>query len=192
MADARSGPAKSRWDWVPFRRRPADEPRKSRREELLTAALGMSLGTAATVFPWYVFLHQEDFGPPVMAFGGNTGQASAPGAMDAAPARIGLPMTVENLPKTGLDPFATGTLPIPGIGSPGEIDIAHQSYPMEAPPYRMVHATLGRAMIADDQGLFVVQPGSKLPDSSLVRAIEKRGGEWVLVTTDDRVLKVAP
>ena len=39
-------------------------------------------------------------------------------------------------------------------------------------------------MIEDDAGLWVVQPGSMLPDSSRVAAIEQRDGKWVLVTTD--------
>ena len=46
-------------------------------------------------------------------------------------------------------------------------------------------------MIEDSAGLWVVQPGSTLPDSSRVRSIEQRKGKWVLVTSTDRVLETA-
>ena len=46
--------------------------------------------------------------------------------------------------------------------------------------------------IADDAGLWVVQRGSALPDSSTVARIEERGGKWVIVTSDDRVIEMTP
>ena len=47
-------------------------------------------------------------------------------------------------------------------------------------------------MIEDDAGLWVVQAGSMLPDSSRVAGIEKRNGKWVLVTSTDRVVELTP
>jgi hypothetical protein len=47
-------------------------------------------------------------------------------------------------------------------------------------------------MIADEAGLWVVQRGSVLPDSSRVMTIEQRGGNWVIVTSDDRVIEMTP
>ena len=44
----------------------------------------------------------------------------------------------------------------------------------------------GRAMIEDDTGLFIVQRGSILPDTSRVAAIEERDGRPVLVTDAGR------
>jgi hypothetical protein len=43
-------------------------------------------------------------------------------------------------------------------------------------------------MIEDDAGLWIVQPGSTLPDNSKVASIERRGGKWVLVTSTNRVV----
>jgi hypothetical protein len=51
-----------------------------------------------------------------------------------------------------------------------------------------VHVANGRAMIEDDAGLWIVQPGSTLPDDSQVASIEKRDGKWVLVTSANRVI----
>jgi hypothetical protein len=46
-------------------------------------------------------------------------------------------------------------------------------------------------MIEDNSGLWVVQTGSTLPDSSRVKSIEQRAGKWVLVTNTDRVLEIS-
>jgi hypothetical protein len=46
-------------------------------------------------------------------------------------------------------------------------------------------------MIEDEDGLWVVQKGSTLPDASKVASIEKRDGVWVLVTDADRVIQMA-
>ena len=60
------------------------------------------------------------------------------------------------------------------------------------PQFRLVHVANGRAMIEDDAGLWVVQAGSMLPDSSRVAGIEQRDGKWVLVTSTDRVVALTP
>ena len=39
--------------------------------------------------------------------------------------------------------------------------------------------------------LWIVQPGSQLPDSSTVAAIERRSGKWVLVTSAERIVEIA-
>ena len=45
-------------------------------------------------------------------------------------------------------------------------------------------------MIEDDSGLFIVQRGDILPDSSRVASIEDREGRWVLVTDVGLVLEL--
>ena len=45
-------------------------------------------------------------------------------------------------------------------------------------------------MLEDDTGLFIVQPGSILPDNSRVATIEERDGRPVLVTDGGIVLGV--
>ena len=46
-------------------------------------------------------------------------------------------------------------------------------------------------MIEDDAGLWIVQRGSTLPDSSRVSSIEQRDGKWVLVTSTDQVIELS-
>jgi hypothetical protein len=55
----------------------------------------------------------------------------------------------------------------------------------------MVHVANGRAMIEDDAGLWIVQRGSILPDSSQVSSIEQRNGKWVMVTSTDQVIELS-
>lgn len=177
-----------------IRWRRSGDPSKPR-SEIGTAVAGILLGLTCALFPWYVFYNQDQFGIRAMKFSGENMVATAPGGMTAPPARVGMPMTVEEAPQMPLDPFATGTLPLGIRGDrdePSAAELANQPFPEDALPFRMVHATLGRAMIEDDGGLFVVQPGSRLPDSSRVRTIEQRDGAWVLVTSRDRVLPLQP
>ena len=169
-------------------RTPAEVERdkRDRRGDLIMATLGVALGLTCAVFPWYIFFNQEQFGVQAIKFGGRGGNAgrsvaaSGPGSgaqpFDQAP------------PDEDLDPFATGTLSSGAQqGAPG----LDQPFPVAVPTFRLVHVANGRAMIEDDAGLWVVQPGTVLPDASRVRAIEKRNGRWVLVTSTDRVLEMA-
>ena len=100
-------------------------------------------------------------------------------------------MTVEDIPPMKLDLFSTGTLPEnDGDGEPGP-GLDEQPFPPEINEFRLVHVANGRAMIADDTGLWVVQRGSRLPDNSRVAGIEQRDGKWVLVTSADKVIELS-
>src|SRR5436189_206932 len=80
------------------------------------------------------------------------------------------PIDAEDIPVQNLDLFATGTLQEKskdGDGAAPGLD--EQPFPAEVPEFRLVHVANGRAMIEDDAGLWVVQPGSLLPDSSYVQ-----------------------
>jgi hypothetical protein len=66
-----------------------------------------------------------------------------------------------------------------------------QPFPADAAKFRMVHVANGRAMIEDDAGLWIVQRGSILPDSSQVSSIEQRNGKWVMVTSADQVIELS-
>ena len=46
-------------------------------------------------------------------------------------------------------------------------------------------------MIEDEEGLYVVQAGSLLPDNSRVSAIEQRQEGWVVITSDDKVVPLS-
>ena len=70
-------------------------------------------------------------------------------------------------------------------GTPG---LAEQPFPLAPVDFKLVHIANARAMIEDDSGIFVVQRGDILPDSSRVASIEEREGRWVLVTDVGLVL----
>ena len=169
----------------------APESRRSRRSDLTVAALGITLGLICAMFPWYIFLNQDEFGPPSIKFDGN-GQLnpSGPITLGPMPERVGAPLTVEDIPALELDLFATGTTPAPGEADDeeGTKGLTEQPFPADPMPFKLVHIANGRAMIEDDTGLFIVQRGSVLPDSSVVASIEQRAGRWVLVTSTDEVL----
>jgi len=166
---------------------------RTRSSDLVIAALGIALGLTCALFPWYIFFNQEQFGIRAMKFSGSGTQVSGPLTLSPQAERVGAPMSVEEVPVLQLDLFATGTLPKKGDDGtdPEALSVTEQPFPVEEAVYRLVHVANGRAMIEDDTGVWVVQPGSMLPDNTRVAAIEQRGGSWVLVTTGDRVIEAA-
>lgn len=179
---------------LPFRRRqgekdkPASTDRKDRRGDLIIAGLGIALGLGCALFPWYIFLNQEKFGIRALEFSGNGQGGRMPGlSLRGRSDRPTSQAMEDDLAIKALDPFATGALPDRRQFTPP----AEQPFPAEPVEFHLVHIANGRAMIADDAGLWVVQRGSLLPDNSRVSAIEQRGGKWVLVTSADKVLQVA-
>jgi hypothetical protein len=165
-----------------------------RTSDLTIAALGITLGLICAMFPWYIFLNPDQFGPPQVKFQGSGAPVGGPVAVGPQPQRVGAPMNLDEVPVMDLDLFATGAVPESSEHeaadpAPG---LDEQPFPAEAPQFRLVHVANGRAMIADDAGLWVVQRGSVLPDSSTVAGIEERGGKWVIVTSDDRVIEMTP
>ena len=178
---------------LPFRRRPVEAAAgvssraKDRRGDLVIAGLGVALGLGCALFPWYIFLNQEKFGVRALEFSGG-GQAgrSAGLSLKNRIDHSANQATDEDLTIGALDPFPTGTLPDRRQYTP----IADQPFPADPIEFRLVHVANGRAMIADDSGLWVVQRGSSLPDDSRVSSIEQRAGKWVLVTSTDRVLEL--
>lgn len=157
------------------------------RSDLTVAALGITLGLICALFPWYIFFNPDQFGVRAVKFSGQ-GQQAGPITLYPQPDRIGAPMESADLPPNRLDLFATGTATA-NFDRKGRLPgVDEQPYPVDIPPFRLVHVANGRAMIADDTGLWLVQRGSTLPDNSKVAAIEQREGAWVLVTSDDRVI----
>jgi hypothetical protein len=165
-----------------------------RTSDLTIAALGITLGLICALFPWYIFFNQEKFGIRAMKFQGGGAPVTGPIAVGPQPERVGAPMNVDEVPMLDLDLFATGTTKKADDdeqeAAPPSVE--EQPFPAEIPQFRLVHVANGRAMIADEAGLWVVQRGSVLPDSSRVMTIEQRGGNWVIVTSDDRVIEMTP
>ena len=153
--------------------------------DIAITAGGLGLAFACAAFPWYVFFNQESFGIREMRFSGNM----TPGRPDPSvvqPPLVMKPMTPDEFPLMELDLLATGT---PGADEPRQT-VASQPFPGELPVYRLVHVANGRAMIEDEGGLFVVQPGSALPDATTVASIEQRDGRWVLVNSNGAVFAI--
>lgn len=157
-----------------------------RRSDFVVAGLGVTLGLICALFPWYIFFNQEQFGIRAMRLGGqgaNSGRAIA----ENAP----LPARLRELPELpgDLDMFSTGNIADGPLLDPPGVD--EQPFPGAAAEFRLVHVANGRAMIEDDAGLWIVQSGSRLPDSSRVAAIEQRAGKWVLVTSKEKVIELS-
>jgi hypothetical protein len=155
-----------------------------RRSDFVIAALGITLGLICALFPWYIFFNQEQFGVQAIKFGGSGSNSGREGGGVVAQ-RSG-PLTAKDVPNPEIDLFATGTVEDDPAPPP-----ADQPFPAAASEFKMVHVANGRAMIEDDTGLWVVQRGSVLPDSSRVASIEQRGGKWVIVTSTDKVIQLS-
>ena len=164
--------------------------RRISRSDAIMAVLGVSLAVVCAVFPWYIFYNQEQFGVRAMKFEGNQ-SSRAPASLSHQPMRVGQPMDVRDVPIMELDLLSTAT--VPGAGEQTEVpELEDQPFPPDTVEYHLIHVANGRAMIEDEDGIWVVQPGSILPDSSRVAAIEQREGRWVLVTTFDRIIELIP
>ena len=165
--------------------------RRDRRSDLTLAALGVTLGLICALFPWYIFFNPEEFGVRAMKFGGG-GDGTEPIVLGAQSERIGAPVAAQDVPSMKLDLLATGTAAKDDEeesmqGTPG---LSEQPFPAPAVSFKLVHVANGRAMLEDDTGLFVVHPGSILPDGSRVTMIEERDGRPVLVTDGGIVIGV--
>ena len=117
--------------------------------------------------------------------GTNTGRVAGSSEQE----NPGAPATAKSVPD--LDLLATGTLPDEPEDPDKAPGLDEQPFPATASEFKMVHVANGRAMIEDDTGLWMVQRGSVLPDSSHVASIERRGGNWVIVTDADKVIELS-
>ena len=176
--------------WLPWRRMGALAAlMRQRRGDLTVAALGVVLCLCCALFPWYIVLNPEKFGIwKGLKFAGNDNPRPALSTSDAD--RIGLPLGLPALDQgVGGDSVPTGATPDEEQRITSASD--DQPFPGDEVRFSLVYAANGRAMIADDSGMYVVERGSLLPDNSTVASIEQRDGKWVLVTSDDRVLPLA-
>jgi hypothetical protein len=176
------------WPQPPKAEFPRLANKSDRRSDFVVAALGITLGLICALFPWYIFYNQDQFGVQAIKFGGrgaNAGRAAGATQIERASA----PLTAKDIPAAGVDLLATGTVPDAAEQASQVPGIDQQPFPADA-RFRVVHVANGRAMIEDDAGVWIVQRGSILPDSSRVSAIEQRGGKWVLVTSTDQVIEL--
>ena len=174
------------WPQPPKAQFPKLSRKPDRRSDFVIAALGVTLGLICALFPWYIFFNQEQFGVQAIKFGGtgtNSGRAGG-GVVTSRSA----PLTAKDLPNTSIDLLATGTVQDDATPAqpPGD-----QPFPADVAKFRMVHVANGRAMIEDDTGLWIVQRGSTLPDSSTVSSIEQRNGKWIMLTSTNQVIQLS-
>lgn len=166
----------------------------SRGDKILFTS-GIALSLVCAFFPWYVFLNQDQFGVRTVQLGDIPARSDT--RSDVTPTtRVEAPLATDEIAgRLQLDTFTTGTLPDNNAGEEPEAEAQtaprEQPFPVNEPPFKLVHVANGRAMFEDDSGLFIAQPKSVLPDSSRVMSIEKRDGRWVVVTSNGRVIEVA-
>lgn len=177
------------WGPPPQVQFPKPEKKAGHRSDLVVAALGAVLGLTCALFPWYIFFNQEQFGVQAISFGGR-GHNAGRIMVDPKPGEDMSDVARQDMSRN-LDLFSTGTVPARPETPDQAPGLDQQPFPAAAVEFRLVHVANGRAMIEDDAGLWIVQQGSTLPDSTRVKSIEKRKGRWVLVTSADRVIEIS-
>ncbi|WEX08304.1 hypothetical protein [Chelativorans sp. AA-79] len=145
------------------------------RGDWLLAAGGFALAGACALFPWYIFFNQDQFGVRPLSLSGETTAAASGLAEDDAS------LAMEAMPQ--LDFFPTGTVPQAPEHQPDTPP--PQPYPGDRQAFRFIHLENGEAMIEDEDGFWIVRPGSPLPDGSRLARIERRRGTWLLVTSEE-------
>jgi hypothetical protein len=145
---------------------------------------GAALALSAAFFPWYVFLNEDKFGINIAT---STLSRILPDWAGRAfvsemPAAIVNREDRPNLPRPA-DQIITGTVDGKDEAeADNAASAADQPFPAQRLEFHLLHASASRALIEDETGVYVVQPGSSLPDQSKVATLEKRGDEWVIVT----------
>lgn len=146
---------------------------------------GLALALVCALFPWYIFLNQEEFGIRPVQFEGSKFPPRAGVGPVSSAIRMRLPDAQREF--ADLDAMSTGTV---DRDRPATVPPSHQPFPGGAHGFQLVFVANGRAMIADDGGYWVVQRGSRLPDGSNVASIEQRKGGWALVTSRNNVVRL--
>lgn len=177
------------WPTPPKAPFPRPDRKADRRGDFVLAALGVTLGLICALFPWYIFFNEVHFATHGLRLGGNGERAGRIMASHRSTGADASPDAQDLF--AGLDMFPTGTLPDRPEDPDQAPGLDKQPFPAAPVSFHLVHVANGRAMIEDDSGLWIVQRGSRLPDDSEVASIERRGGEWVLVTSTDEVIELA-
>lgn len=158
-------------------------------DRVLTLA-GLAMAGAAAVFPWYVFFNEDKFVIRVAEMERARVLPDWPSrpVVQVSPAAIPNRTPRETQQVLPLDPMATATISDLGRirreGPPAE----DQPFPGRA-GFRLLHVSNGRAMIADEGGMYMVSIGSVLPDESRLAKIEQQNGRWVIVTSSGKTFE---
>jgi hypothetical protein len=144
---------------------------------------GAGLALMAAFFPWYVFFNSAKFGinATVSFISRNFSGWEERKTFSQSPSAMTNDRAAAD--EKAADALVTGTVPglddIKGKSDPVGDD---QPFPSKGSQFHLLHVSQGKALIEDDSGVYVVGPGSPLPDLSKVVTLEERDGQWVLLT----------
>ncbi|WP_331375045.1 flagellar protein [Sinorhizobium chiapasense] len=149
------------------------------------AAIGLAMAAFATFFPWYAFLHQDEFSMPRLWQGTTRDLPESPGR--DVPSVSPLAMAdMDSDTAAAVDRLTTAT--VPGLGDAPDHGPPDPEAGMDQPlpgqsEFRLMHVVNGRALIEDASGLYIVRVGSILPDNSRLATFQERNGRWVMITS---------
>ena len=172
---------------------PVRKSAKRRNGDRILAVTGFVLATAAAFFPWYVFFNQESFGIAPMGYSDSRDLPEIGGRSVVNVSPLAIPDEKDgSAGPSAFDPITTATVSEPGdeagsASAAAAIDPV-QSFPGK-PRYKLLHVANGRALIEDKSGMYIVRIGSVLPDNSRLATLEKRDGQWVIITSNGEVIQ---
>jgi hypothetical protein len=157
------------------------------------AVTGFMLATAAAFFPWYVFFNQESFGIAPMGYTETRDLPEMGGRSFVNVSPLAIPDQKDGTAEpSAFDPIITATVSNQGDEpkglSPATAVDPNKSFPGK-PRYKLLHVANGRALIEDKSGMYIVRIGSVLPDNSRLATLEKRDGQWVIITSNGEVIQ---
>jgi hypothetical protein len=159
----------------------------------LVAVAGFLLATAAAFFPWYVFFNQESFGIAPMGYTETRDLPEIGGRSFVNVSPLAIPDEKDGTAEpSAFDPITTAT--VSNLGDEGNSTAPatavdpNKSFPGK-PRYKLLHVANGRALIEDTSGMYIVRIGSVLPDNSRLATLEKREGQWVIITSNGEVIQ---
>ncbi len=156
---------------------------------LVATLVGFSMLCAA--FPWYVFFNQDKFGVNVAGWeklrdvqhGRPAGEAGI-GALRDPQQDEAERALLREMETDRLTTAAISSTPSGGGSDAGGFE--DQAFPGGV-EFKLLHVANGRALIENGSGIFLVQIGSKLPDSSRLAGLRQRNGKWEIVTSAGKV-----
>ncbi len=156
---------------------------------LVATLVGFSMLCAA--FPWYVFFNQDKFGVNVAGWERLRDVRHARPAGEAGIGALRDPQQDEAerplLREMETDRITTAAIPTtPSGGGSDAGGFENQAFPGGA-EFKLLRVANGRALIENGTGIFLVQIGSKLPDSSRLAGLRQRNGKWEIVTSTGRI-----
>lgn len=156
---------------------------------LIATLVGFSMLCAA--FPWYVFFNQDKFGVNVAGWERLRDVRHARPAGEAGIGALRDPQQDEAeralLRELETDRLTTAAIPAtPSGGGSDAGGFENQEFPGGA-EFKLLRVANGRALIENGSGIFLVQIGSKLPDSSRLAGLRQHNGKWEIVTSAGKI-----